>query len=487
MHAKKYLSSIAGLDLRGLSLFRVFLGLIIVFDIIHRWFDIEWFYTDNGFWPRLFVSTIDKAYFISLHMLDGSVEWQHFLFFIHLMLAIAFILAIKIRTTTLFLWIFQVSLITRNIHVSAGFDDYITCLLLVSLFLPIGRYFTLSDYKNKTLYPDAEKSNHRWTNLLFVAQVFSIHFLAGWIKDGNSWLESHTALSMIYNSEHLSSSFGLWLGQHHDFLMSLTPYVRWVEFFVPFTLFIPRLRFIMILFIIFLHSGIFLTLNAFTFPFVNIITILPLLPSSFWDKIFNKKRKHHRFSTQKKTMLKSLAPKGLNYADQVMAFCLLTIMLIQVVKFGTKKEQLPGVPKIIHQLTMSTLFYQRWLLFGPEPFQKDGYFLFEGENEKGEVYEIMGNNDVLNGKTSPQAHQVFKNRRWSRYLLDPTVITTPALHLQTARGFCAVLRKDGLSSINIKYHEVRYQPLTRKRLRKEYILARTDCNYVNKRSPYMRN
>jgi hypothetical protein len=477
--AKKYLSQIASLDLRGLSLFRISLGLIIVFDIIHRWFDIKWFYTDQGFWPRLFVSSIDKTYFISLHMLDGSVQWQSFLFLIHLLLAIAFILAIKIRTTTLLLWFFQVSLITRNIHVSAGFDDYITCLLLVSLFLPIGRYFTLSHIKNKTLYPYAEKSNHKWTNLLFITQVFSIHFLAGWVKDGSAWTENHTALSMIYNSQHMSSSFGLWLGQHHNLLEFFTPWVRWLEIIIPFTLFIPRLRFIMIFFILVLHFGIFFTLNAFTFPFVNLITILPLIPSSLWDKVFCRKRVQKQFSTQAKTLLKSLAPKGLNYIDQSIVFCLIVIMLIQVAKFGTRKDQIPGVPRIIHQLTMTTLFYQRWLLFGPEPFQKDGYFVFEGENEKGEVFEILGNNKILNKEITPEAHQVYKNRRWSRYLLDPTFITTPALHIQVARGFCKILKEDGLASVNVIFNELYYNPKMKKTNKKQYLLATSNCNYIN--------
>ncbi len=418
-------------------------------------------------------------------MLDGSVEWQHLLFTIHALLAIFYILAIRIKVTSVLLWIFQISLITRNVHVSAGFDDYMSCLLLISFFLKVDRYFTWVDFKRKSLIPKKEKTDFHWTNVLFIAQVFSIHFVAGWIKDGQSWVEDFNALTIIYNNEHISSSIGLFLGDYPDLLTKMTPWVRWLEVTVPFTLFIPRLRVVMLFFMLFLHLGIIITINAYLFPFVNLITLLPMLPSIFYDKVFSLfKGKNFRPLQKKMAQKSTFGIHRPSVFQQSFVAVLLVLMSIQVVKFGTRKEELPGVPRLVHKIAMSTLFYQRWLLFGPDPYQKDGYFVFEGENENGEIFEAMGNNKVLKDKKPGPAHQFFKNRRWSRFLLDPTVITTPALHLQTARGFCQILGKKRLSSITVKFRELSYDPLNHTKSLDEKLLSRADCHLNSERFSY---
>ena len=276
---RKLFSPVITFDLRGLALFRIVLGLIVTVDLITRWMDLKWFYTDEGFWPRNFPFLIDGEYFFSLHMLDGSATWQHLLFGIHLILALLFILGFKTRRINFFLWIFQLSLISRNFRISAGFDDYLCSLLLICLFLPLDKCLTISDWigerKNKL---DSYKYTS-WINLLLLSQIFAIHFLAGWIKDGIHWIESNQALTIVYNNEHLTSELGKWLLNFPMVLEFLTPNIRYLELGLPFFLFFPFLfplgRIIIVLSLLGLHLGIILTLNAWIFPYVNIAAVIP--------------------------------------------------------------------------------------------------------------------------------------------------------------------------------------------------------------------
>lgn len=453
----KKLNPIIGLDYRGLSLFRIGLGLIIIFDLLRRWSDIGWFLTDNGFWPRQFISLIDQDYFLSLHMLDGSIIWIKFLFIIHIFLALFFLMGIKTRMVNLFLWIFQVSLISRNIHITSGYDEYVCCLLLISLFLPLDSCFT---YKNEKYLEN--KVYHSWTNLLFVFQVFAIHFLAGWIKNGDSWVSSQNALSIIFNNQQISNSIGYQLGQYKNFLYYLTPIVRWTELIIPFFLFIPRLRLLAVVIIFGIHLGIILTMNAYIFPFLNIITLIPFLPSKFFDLFFkNKVEGRSSFSFK------------LASFDKIIVLALIILLNVQVVGNGSRPKEI--FPKIIGQMAFKMVFHQGWFLFGPHPVKKDGYFVFEGQTDAGKKFELMGNDFLIKNEAVPQAYLIYKNRRWSRFLLNPLVFNNQLVKHQMVRSFCHNLENKKLKTINLNFIDLTLDPNLQKTLSQKYPLYNGHC------------
>src|SRR3954468_9750905 len=78
---RRRLRGIFGLDLRSLALFRIGLGIILLFDIIIRYEDVHAFYTDEGVLPRAGVLVFNQG--MSVHMLGGSLTYEVALFYLH--------------------------------------------------------------------------------------------------------------------------------------------------------------------------------------------------------------------------------------------------------------------------------------------------------------------------------------------------------------------------------------------------------------------
>ncbi|MEL7078764.1 MAG: hypothetical protein AAGM46_22910, partial [Cyanobacteria bacterium J06582_2] len=84
---KIQLFKIFSLDLRSLALLRISLALIIVFDLLIRFFKIETYYSDRGILPRAeLIEGLSPEYW-SLHLFSGTVFAQQFLFCLALLFA----------------------------------------------------------------------------------------------------------------------------------------------------------------------------------------------------------------------------------------------------------------------------------------------------------------------------------------------------------------------------------------------------------------
>src|SRR5262245_42318967 len=113
------LAELFGLDLRSLAVFRIGLALLLLSDLVGRAADLVAHYSDDGVLPR---SAIATPRYVSLHLLDGSADFQAALFVLAGLFAAALLVGWWTRLATAGSWFLLMSLHARNPMVLQGGD-----------------------------------------------------------------------------------------------------------------------------------------------------------------------------------------------------------------------------------------------------------------------------------------------------------------------------------------------------------------------------
>ena len=139
-----------GIDTRTLAAFRVSIGVVVLVNLAMRSRDLTAFYTDGGVLPP---SVIGEQFSglprYSLHALDGSFEFQAFLFLVTAVFAVALIVGYRTRVAVVAVFVLVVSLNSRNTLLMNSGDKLLTRVLFWSVFLPLGERWSLDARRQK--------------------------------------------------------------------------------------------------------------------------------------------------------------------------------------------------------------------------------------------------------------------------------------------------------------------------------------------------
>lgn len=122
------------LDKRSLALYRFFLGIVIIGELIWRSFNLRIHYTREG----LKIDNKRSNFYLTIHSLSGAVEYQVTLFILHGILAFMFSIGFYTKLVTVLLYIFTTSLNNYAILFNCSGDVLNNALLLFVMFLPVG-------------------------------------------------------------------------------------------------------------------------------------------------------------------------------------------------------------------------------------------------------------------------------------------------------------------------------------------------------------
>jgi hypothetical protein len=283
-----YLKEIGTLDVRSLALFRVALGLIILTDLVIRSSDMRMFYTDWGTLPRsAVIDHFSHPVLISVHFMGGTMFSQALLFLIAGIAGLAFLAGYRTRVAAFISWFMLISLQARNPIVLQGGDVLVRMLLFWSIFLPLGECFSVDAALDNSERPRNMQVVSAATFALLV-QATMLYMFAALAKTGKEWRHDGTALYYALNIEQMRSWIGaLLLRLPAGFLKFLTFSVLLFEGFGPLLLFfsIRTLRAIVVGVFILMPIGFGLALKLGPFPFACIATVLPFLPTVFWEQL----------------------------------------------------------------------------------------------------------------------------------------------------------------------------------------------------------
>jgi len=288
------LQRLFAIDPRSLALFRICIGLVLLGDLLTRGSDILLHYSDLGVLPReaLWQLFLLSKWHWSLHALTGSVAGQTVLFVFAVACAVALILGYRTRLATVLSWLLLASLHARNPMLQYGADHLLRMLLFWSMFLPLGCYCSIDRLRGVVAqgWPGRHLS---MASAAILLQMFMLYFFSGLFKRNEIW-QGGEGLYLAFSNDMFSKPLAHHLLEYPQFLEQASLVIPWLQFLVPFLLFVPwgtvRFRTLAILVLAGFHVAIELLLATGVFQYVGLSGLMLFLPSEFWDRLSTGRR-----------------------------------------------------------------------------------------------------------------------------------------------------------------------------------------------------
>lgn len=394
--------SALSLDLRSLALMRIGLALIIIYDLIHRAQYLTFHYTDNGVLPVQILKTeVWKPGYWSFHSWSGSAEWQAFLFVLAGIFAFILLIGYRARLFAVLSWIMMISLHNQNPLVLNSGDAYLRMLLLIAIFLPIGRRYSVAPVR----YRGQLDTYFSAATVLLIAQIMCVYIFTGLFKHSGEWLTEGSALHYALSLKQMTKPLGEWMLQFPELLRLLTFGTLLIEAFLPLFLLIPVknhiFRYIFIAVFVLFHLGIYATMMVGLFSFVCIVALLALLPSHFYTL--------RTFKPEQRPV-----PERSLWLNTVAALLLLFIVYLNVHSLKPIHSQ-NSVPALLSQTLRIS---QNWKMFAPRVLKRDGWFAFKATRPDGTTFDAFQNDGILYfDEIPPNVMEMYKNHaRWRKFL-----------------------------------------------------------------------
>lgn len=283
-----YFRQVFSIDLRALSTLRVGTGLAILIDLFWRAQDLQLWMTDIGVVPRgAFVEKFMDAAQVSVHLSNGLLWFQAFLFFIQAVAALALIFGIHTRRVTILSWFLLISMHSRNPVILQGGDVLLRLICFWGIFLPWGARYSVDSAFDEN---DRTRVDHNYfsvATIAFILQLVFVYVFAALLKSAPEWQSEFSAVSYALNIDQFATPVAKFIRQFPDFMRAATVTTYWIEavgwllwfspiFFVPF-------RILGVIVFIGMHLGFRSCLDVGPFTWVSILSFIPLLPSVVWN------------------------------------------------------------------------------------------------------------------------------------------------------------------------------------------------------------
>lgn len=435
------------IDLRGLAVFRMAIGVILLVDLLGRSRNLVMFYTDSGVLPRrALASDYSGAY--SIHTLSGDAWFQGLLFVIAAVFALMLLVGYRTRIATLVSWLLLLSLQARNPMVLHSGDHLLGLLLFWSLFLPLGERWSI----------DADRIDRDRLTVTSIAalalllQVLLVYVTNAIYKSrGEPWMNGE-ALPMVYQADHYTILLGDYLASYPELLEWLTVTWGWLLFLSPLLLLLTGARRTMLTTIfVGAHLGMALSINVSIFPFVSIAALLVYYPPSLWDALaallsrVGIPDRARAARTRLPTPGLVFTPpanvrSGLSWArvqfgrgrgivSLVVPYLFLTLILTS----GAASVGYTSVPDAGEQVLEATETGQSWSMFAPDPLRTTRWYAAPGQLENGDRVDTLhesnvifepGSTDAASGiaddafKRPENIEGTYRSARFRKYLMN---------------------------------------------------------------------
>lgn len=434
------LRRLLSVDLRALGAFRIALGILLAVDVLSRSVDLRAHYTDFGVLPiGPFVDQIDGALRISLHFANGTTGWQAFLFALMLLASLCVMAGYRTRLATVTAWVLLVSLHNRNPMVLNGGDVLLRMLYFWGMFLPLGERYSIDN----ALTTGPRRSENAWfggASAGLVLQVAVLYLCTALLKNGREWWPEGNAVLYSLSHQEFAAGFGRWLTQWPGLLRAITYIVYFLELGAAFLILCPLyhtwLRTMAVLSLVGLHLGIGVSMRLGSFPWIDIASLIPLLPGAICDRIAARWSRAeraglgdrlHDMVARCRVALGPLAEKVLPYRERgpsepSLAAQVLVIFFIGYIGLWNLKglpESDVTIPPAWTQLVHVLRIDQRWAMFAPQPSSEGGWFVIPGELKDGTQVDVLRRLEQPVDFSLPRdVFETYANIRWRKYLTN---------------------------------------------------------------------
>lgn len=411
-----------GLDVRALSLMRIAIALLLLFDLCIRSTSLTAFYTEAGAVPF----EVEKAFwnpgYFSLFQFGTSYGFAMVMFIVTGIVYLFLLVGYQTKLFTLLAWFLLTSLQNRNTLILQSGDDLLRLVLFWGIFMPWGNFYSMDSKKLSAFRETEKKKNILSTATVgYVLLLFSLYFFTGLLKESAEWNSEGSAIYYALSLDQMTWPLGKMLLNYPAILKYLTIFIRWFEMLVPFLLLIPfknsRFRLYFIFCVAALHLSISLTLFVGLFYLIGLITLIGLLPKEVMDWVDNKII--HKQTPEIKTSNNSLLHKiASNYYFNVLknSFLFFCIALCMLWNISTVNGSGLTVANGFFQFGYSMRFNQNWGMFAPTVFKDDGWYVMEGATKKNATKIDINRNGIQADYSKPASVLAYiKDDRWRKF------------------------------------------------------------------------
>ncbi|HEX2676133.1 MAG TPA: DCC1-like thiol-disulfide oxidoreductase family protein, partial [Polyangiales bacterium] len=303
------------LDARSLGLFRIVFAAVLSYDLCLRQRVLDSFYTNAGLLPNhTLLWAPPSGHVFSLFFCASTHAEAALLMALCQLTFLALGLGLYTRLAQLASFVAIVSLNTRVALLENGGDMVMNLLAMWSLFLPLGRRFSIdallaSLRARKEVSADelAERvalhaGPHEHGSLAAVALIlqFGVIYLFNVLhKGGPTWLEG-SAVHYVLQQDRFVTGFGFWLREHAPYpvLRALSYLTMGIELLGALAILTPfgtrRARTFAVLVLPALHLGFALCLRLGIFSFAMIAFFPLLLQPEHWAWLQRTLQRWHR-------------------------------------------------------------------------------------------------------------------------------------------------------------------------------------------------
>jgi hypothetical protein len=288
--ARRYLTA----DPRSLGAGRIALALVLLIDLLRRIPDLTLWYSNHGL--------------LTNHVLlwRPPTQWMFSLFFLASWedeAALGFILCGIVYAALLVGWrtrLFQFlsaiavwSLHGRVTLVENGGDWMLSELALWTMFLPLGRRFSVDALRAARAAPDAPADETPVLSVAVLALLvqLAVSYLFNALHKGGATWRQGTAVHVVLHQDRMVTAFGVWMRPHMTLGLSrvLTYSSLAMETALPFLILSPLrqsvTRRLAIVFMVSLHLGLQLFINVGVFSLVMMAYAPFLLTAADWQAL----------------------------------------------------------------------------------------------------------------------------------------------------------------------------------------------------------
>ena len=290
-------------DRRSLGAFRIAFGLVLISDLLRRWAELRFWYTNSGLLPNhTLLWRPPTTHSFSLFFTVSSLLEAELGFALCAAAYVAFLLGYRTRWAQVLTLLARVSLNSRLAVLENGGDMVMDLLCLLTLVLPLGSRFSL-DALAAALRdghtPNGALASHRRQDaalrpveslavLGLLLQFATIYYFNAAAKTGAAWRDG-SAVHYALHQDKLVTWFGVWMREHlpvsalHALTWS-TLATEWLGFALIISpVFVRQTRLLAVCLMPALHLGFALGLNLGSFSPAMMSFFPLLLRAEHWD------------------------------------------------------------------------------------------------------------------------------------------------------------------------------------------------------------
>ncbi len=423
------------IDIRTLGLARIYIALLLLFDLAKRASEMSVWFFESGLLPNAMLAQYPlKPFGYSLLFYVSSDDGVRVAFVLIALVYLALLFGVFTRVAQVLALICVLSLQIR-VDVTANGGDFVMCNLLVwTAFLPLGAAFSVDAWRAKSAGKPQQSPVVSWGVFVVFMQLAIIYFFNAIHKHGETWLDG-SAVYWLAHQERIVTGLGYWMREHLPFwvFQGFTYTSLVIEWLLPFLILSPWgrpwTRRAAIAGIWALHLGIAAIANVGLFSLVMLAYSMFLVSPEDWEWLRDKLGSRRPDNDAVVAAL-TLPPSGATLPSKWRVIRWASNTLLAVLVVASTSQVLvenwiippflrPQQPKWMQATVMSLRLNQGWKMFAANAPRDDLWLVVDAVTVDGRHIDPV--NEVASRYADPSLRTIPPWLGQNYYWCDYTV------------------------------------------------------------------